>query len=395
MRTGPFLQRATTVISAEYRNSPVPLDVTMAPEVPADFTGAWTIIPGHGWASLYSVNFNATVPTSHGNASNHLYIVDSPDLFNDWASQWYRAAPLSDFVRGCPGLCGVTVKAPAMAVESCTSRNVSLDFYAAIDTHGRTSGAVAAPLSHDAFIVDGNILLEDDKEKINLITAYADVHDCAGTLNLTACTMASAVGEYDILVHNNTISFDAIGRPKILHLADNVRINHHSDKSSGYAKHNSTLAGVMSVFLFEWMSGLTYVPLAGTLQETIVGSEIFENYAYFGKDQQCPSTLDPWEDVVQSLNSLMFYTGVAAVTVHGNDHSYFESHLDLGLVVNTAVTGYRYGTHNIYHTDLFWFLAAALIEGLCIALILPTYMGTYTTLKAFSVSHWWYHLRYF
>lgn len=54
---------------------------------------------------------------------------------------------------------------------------------------------------------------------------------------------------------------------------------------------------------------------------------------------------------------------------------FVQSGLDPGLPVNTTTTGYRIGHHNVFHTDLRWFAAAAAVEIFCIALILPTYFG--------------------
>ena len=76
--------------------------------------------------------------------------------------------------------------------------------------------------------------------------------------------------------------------------------------------------------------------------------------------------------MLQALNELMFNVGAVAAR---EDKSYLESHLDSGLSVNTTATGYLTGQQNIFHTNLHWFAAAAAVEALCIALILPTYFG--------------------
>ena len=48
-------------------------------------------------------------------------------------------------------------------------------------------------------MVTGGLLL-GDHERLNLITAYSDVDDCAGTLRMQICTLEPAIGEYNVTV---------------------------------------------------------------------------------------------------------------------------------------------------------------------------------------------------
>lgn len=163
-----------------------------------------------------------------------------------------------------------------------------------------------------------------------------------------------------------------------------ARVNAHMDNSTGAAYHLSTLAGIASLALVEWQSGVTYAPLAGTIQITLWGSVAYQRYVHYKKNEFCTQMKDPRKDVIKSLNKLMFYTGAAAVAVR--DESYLRSHMDPGLEFNTTVDGYLQGHRNVYHTDLFWFLAAAIVEGLCITLILPTYIGWWRLGRPISFS---------
>jgi hypothetical protein len=45
----------------------------------------------------------------------------------------------------------------------------------------------------------------------------------------------------------------------------------------------------------------------------------------------------------------------------------------LRLSVHSTATGYVQGDHDVYSTDLLWFLAAAVVELGCILLTIPTY----------------------
>ena len=64
------------------------------------------------------------------------------------------------------------------------------------------------------------------------------------------------------------------------------------------------------------------------------------------------------------------------------DASWALSHIDPSLPLHTATEGYFQGSHNIFHTNLHWFGAAAVVELVCIAVILPNYYGVYSTLRA-------------
>jgi hypothetical protein len=87
-------------------------------------------------------------------------------------------------------------------------------------------------------------------------------------------------------------------------------------------------------------------------------------------NSKCVSYSDPSLDMLKNLNLMMFNIGAGAAQQQLN-----ESMLDPGLLVNTTTMGYRKGHHNVFQTDLRWFGAAATVEALCIALILPTYFG--------------------
>ena len=379
---GPFLQKATTIVPAEITDHPIPLNVTIAPELPTDWSGKWFEMPGHGFNSWRSGMFNETIPTSYGNTSNHMFAAGRPELTEDWNLPWFRGETLSGLVQGCEDRCSVKIQAPALTATHCASQNVSLDFYAPMDP--RTMINRAIPLSHDVFIVDMS-LIADQKERLNLITGYADVHACKGTLNLTACTLEAALGEYDVIVDGGKISAEALGMPRIIALVNNTEVNHSDIPGLG---HPSTLAGVAQAFLYKWSTSLALIPVGEDSQQWIAGTAV-QSYMYYPRNEFCPSTLDPWEDAMKSLNSLMFYGGVAAVRqdwAHWGKNVTWKPHMDPGLEFHTPVTGYIKGTQSIYHTNLSWFLAAAIVEGVCIALILPTYMGWWRLGRAVSMS---------
>ena len=161
-------------------------------------------------------------------------------------------------------------------------------------------------------------------------------------------------------------------------------MNRNVDNTTGFAYHTSTLAGVAAIGMLEWQRGVTFAPFQQNIQTTLWGSVAYQKYARYEKGQDCLLLLDPREDVIKSLNTLMFYTGAAAATFR--NESYLRSHMDLGLEFNTTLDELLQGTRTIYKTDLFWFLAAALIEGVCIALIIPTYWSWWALGRPLSFS---------
>lgn len=81
----------------------------------------------------------------------------------------------------------------------------------------------------------------------------------------------------------------------------------------------------------------------------------------------CSSYSDPREQVLESMNELMFYQGALTPIIDPSltTQEWYDSVLDPGQNVNTMTTGHVKGTHEVFDTDLFYFLAAALIEGIC------------------------------
>ena len=67
----------------------------------------------------------------------------------------------------------------------------------------------------------------------------------------------------------------------------------------------------------------------------------------------------------------MFSSGAFAA----KEPSSVETLIDPGLPLNTTTIGVYHETHNIFHSNLWWWFAAAMVELLCIAVVLPTYVG--------------------
>ena len=173
------------------------------------------------------------------------------------------------------------------------------------------------------------------------------------------------------------------GEPRIVALANNTRVNHEWEMSSGYP---STLAGIVDMS-YRWSSGAYYY--FDVDQGTVIGSGWQEPVWYTfedgtSRDEQCRAYLDPHDAVLHNLNNLMFRIGATAALQNGTS---IESHLDPDLPIHTTTQGYLQGTQEVFQTNLRWFGAAALLELISIALILPTYFGMCSSISEERTLH--------
>lgn len=201
---GPLLQRSTSVVSENISDSPVLLDVVMAPEIPRYYTGAW-YYPAETGSTLASLGvqdgaFNRTRPTVHGTTPNNAEVGAYGWFQVSVAGLWYDDAPLQDVVRGCRDVCTAKLAAPALAAVACSNQLIAVNY-----TRGPAapySRYGARPLYQYAYIVGADLNVNGSHESIDLITAHATISDyeqCTGTLNLSVCSLRSAIGEYDIV----------------------------------------------------------------------------------------------------------------------------------------------------------------------------------------------------
>ena len=363
----PLLQKATTVVPA----NPVTLNVTMAQELPTAYSGTWS-----RFSAKWSPLFNESIPSNEGNISNQIYSwTRSPSLGVDWI----KNMPISGVVSGCPDSCKARIRAPALAVTSCKKRSLVANYTLPLDTRNLLTPdytVSAPPLDTFGFLVDVSLIL-DDQESLNLITGYSRSEDCKGTFEYTICTLQSAVGEYEVLIDHDTVTL-APTDPTIISLANNTLVNRTTISSTHkYGdKHPSTLSGVVALASIKYSAAVCYFTTDGIPWEASYGDDttyLYLNTSSLSASNHCASYLDPQKHVVRDLNKLMFHLGAAAMSEESASH--LQSHLDPGLPLHTKTTGHLQGSHNIFHTNLHWFGAAAVIELLCIVLVIPTYYG--------------------
>ena len=167
--------------------------------------------------------------------------------------------------------------------------------------------------------------------------------------------------------------------PSIVALSNNTRTN--TIWNSREKWYNSTLAGVVMLASDKWegYAAFSSTPYNKGPALTMWGTSpaIYLDYTHYpDRSDECAAFIDPRDDVVEDLNRLVFYAGyITGARVGGPLKSEFVSQLDPGLEIDPIVTGHTYGHRNLYQTNLRWFGAAAGVEILCIALVLPTFIG--------------------
>ena len=188
---GPLLQKATHVKSAQIAGSPIALNVSILPEIPSNFDSGYTQYDDTSYRSSYL--FNETIPIgSNGTAPNNLNL----QIYGWWIgvqASWLRNVPISGAIHGCPAgsECSANVRAPALAVTSCTSHTVPVDYNKRTSRGRVVTYRYAPPLNRDGLIIDVSFVIGEEKEMTNVITGHSRTSHCAGTFNYTACTLES------------------------------------------------------------------------------------------------------------------------------------------------------------------------------------------------------------
>ena len=184
---------------------------------------------------MWSYAFNATVPTAGGGtAPNNVIIQPGPGM-GTLIGKTVADAPLSGILHGCNSTCSTKLRAPALASTACTSQMIPANYTTLFGPKMlASSSGKAPPLEQEAFFVSILLVIDEDgSESINLVTAYAEVKDCVGVLNMTACTLKSAVAEYDVTVNDGNVALENAADPRVLSLANNTYVGYKESRTPG------------------------------------------------------------------------------------------------------------------------------------------------------------------
>ena len=143
---GPLTQRSSTVATATL-TSIVPLHVSLAPEVPHEFTGYYQKVRNfRNSEDGFNQAYNQTMPSSEGDIPNTMIAGVDQAVAGSLERKVYSDAPLPDVIAGCAGECKAKIRAPALAVTSCSSHEIPVDYAKSIASKQVIEQLVAPPL---------------------------------------------------------------------------------------------------------------------------------------------------------------------------------------------------------------------------------------------------------
>ena len=90
------------------------------------------------------------------------------------------------------------------------------------------------------------------------------------------------------------------------------------------------------------------------------GVGVDAQYALWSDGNKVPNYTDPRQAVIHSMNQLMFVTGLQVAANMKTSH--YESLTDPGAPIHTTTLGRLQGHHNVFHSDYYFFAAAAIGE---------------------------------
>lgn len=170
-----LLQKASSVRPAPITNQPVDLNITISPELPRDYSGAWltTVQNGDGPGTYWADAFNrSSIPSAiNGTASNNIVSqANRPILAKVWAHQWIWGGTVpSTFVDGCDSVCKARIRAPALHKTACHSFLAPTNYTQILPGNAYSTASTAPPLSLAAFIIDFSLQLHGN-ESIDFVT---------------------------------------------------------------------------------------------------------------------------------------------------------------------------------------------------------------------------------
>ena len=178
---------------------------------------------------------------------------------------------------------------------------------------------------------------------------------------------------------------DSPGSPTIIAIANNSRIDRYTTGPNGTSPaHTSTLGGITTLHHAQWEALSAMSKYTGRLSAMVYNRPVLSRYM-LPSNSYCPAYRDPFQDAYASINKLMVYAGAIAAQHNASSD---PARMDPGWQTrsNAKTRARVVGDHLVFNTDYWFFFAAALVEVVCIAAILPTYRGWYKLGRPVSFS---------
>ncbi|KAK3068912.1 hypothetical protein LTR53_013158 [Teratosphaeriaceae sp. CCFEE 6253] len=353
---GPLLQRATNV-KVESHSENVTLALTLAQEVPGGFSGYWR-------------------------QSNVYAFARATHVENDWSAE----SPITLDVQTCNDTCTTTVRAPGVVQADCESTIWPITnamWYDENATWGNWRGydAYKDQYGNPFFYVkvypnDTDAAARWQKpEGVRLLVgrmaleAMAD-GNLTGSYNLTECHYKPAVLEYDVKLNGKEV---ILGRSRLVAAANNTA----PERTSDPAADPPDTMGELTTFLNQFVGINNSVTIEAHPEpgsqwafDTSPSGNAAELVKYLNNTDLACNLRDPTDDIIASLNELLFRAAVAA---SGWDN--LTTLIDAGLPLQQSLQARQTITQNVYRSDLRWFAGAAILEGLAALFVLPLLWG--------------------
>lgn len=366
---GPLLQRATNVKFTSF-NTPISLNVSIVPEIPSGFSGYW----------------NKAVPPLSGvfNGKGEHFVFGETKIMSSIGVEWANAAAINGSMDGFTGTCRAKLQAPMLAKMDC--RRSTFPYRPPADP-----ARIYSSLSPWIFYVGFEMIPGEMGEAINYTVMYRESEGCGlGHVSRVNCLLRSAIGLYPVNFNGSVIEISSPAKIDLVALANNTSFGDDL-RYVHTVEHSSTLAGV--AFQARTMYGQEvwgvndsgvavelngYTGFAQKFAKTVPES-ILKTCTSFEDSLLGNSFRDPTDYIMDGLNDLMFRMGFAASwfdsITFGSTVVPMRALVDNGVPLSQNVAGEQFGQHNIYQTNYWYFLAAALVELVCVSCVLATYWG--------------------
>lgn len=365
---GPLLQRASTVVSAPVSGTPLPLNITVEPTLQLDAGGAWGTGNMSGFASPWNAAFNKTIPTVYGEKRNNVWPLFDYAVESRLRKAWVESA-MPNVVLGCSDRCNAQIRAPA-AIATCDSFSLPVNYSEPGSIAELYGKSIPPPLDRQAFIAAISLGV-NESETIEILTAYSETEDCAGELTVHMCSLRPGTGLYDVDVHGNMTRITRIPESQDVRSTGEYPVNHTIVPDWGL--YPSSLAMIVAVLYQAWEGYYAMDNTDDFISGLAWGVLPFDLYGT-GWEGLCYNWMDPMDDIIDNANRLLFISGMIAAqdkllnsTSHGSGGEIGNQR------VGTAVWGSHAGTESVFRTEYVYFIAAAIVEIVCIILILPMY----------------------
>lgn len=211
-------------------------------------------------------------------------------------------------------------------------------------------------------------------ERVVLTIGRTELRGFEGSYIETNCTIQSAVLEYDIALQGYDITFTAPPTSSMKVRDADTWIDSTQDDGdpqpltwTGLASYLSVYSSANASFVTDLATGVTTYPSGPTLNGLVM-----RHTEQIGDDSEGTLIVsDPTNEVLNSLNELMFRAGIMA----GSEQYRSKNVITSEPSVKQSVKARQTLSVDVFDASLGWFAGAATIQVVAILLVLPVLWG--------------------